>query len=167
MRTIGYHGLVIFAVIRNSVGKLGFFRYDEILIKKHSSTRTHISLIWIIYFLSVLFLFTIGLNFMVGVIDNTHKKLEQFKDANYQRNNAHLNLECFQILQWFGWIKNIETLVMSRCIARQQDKINIGHADEEEDIDRFVKTLNQELNNNDVVSRVKERLDQLLQLEKR
>lgn len=156
--SLGYYGLVMLGVLRNSVGKLGFFRYDEIVKRNKICMRTHINLIWIVYFISIIFLFTMGLNFMVGVIDNTYKKLEKLKDANLHRNKAALNLECIYILQWFGTVKNIDSLVFSKCIGRQQEELLIMHGDEEEETNRLIKMINKEFHKNDVVLKAQAKL---------
>lgn len=92
-----YFGMIIVAVYRNSVGKLGFFNYNNHIISEQSSS---ILMIWINYFISIIFLFTIGLNFMVGVINETYQELEKLESAIFHKNKALLNLECLQILKF-------------------------------------------------------------------
>ena len=167
LETLGYFGLVILAVMRNSVGKLGFFRYDEVVKKNKSCMMNHIYMIWILYFLSIMFLFTMGLNFMVGVIDNTYKKLEKLKDANLHKIKANLNLECMHLLEWFRLVENIQVVLFSLEIERQKDDIYIGHGDEEEETSRFTKMIIKQSMQTNLVKMAKDRLKHLQLVEKR
>lgn len=70
---MGYFGMIFFSVFRNSVGKLGFFGYNHFLSDKKPCLFWHVRNIWVVYFISVIVLFTMFLNFMVGVIENIYK----------------------------------------------------------------------------------------------
>ena len=97
--TLGYFGLLFFAVWRNSVGKLGFPGYRRLAEREPNIfLYLNIYIIWIIYFCQILFMLIIGLNFMIAIIESTFSNVNDEKLQYLYRNKAEMNLESFEIL---------------------------------------------------------------------
>lgn len=50
LQYLGYYGMLILTVYRNSVGKLGFAKYNQLIAQNRWDQQTHIYTIWIAYF---------------------------------------------------------------------------------------------------------------------
>lgn len=97
--SIGYYGCLFLAVWRNSVGKLGMPNYEHMLGDGETlMLRFNIYIIWAIYFIQILFMLVIGLNFMIAIIESTFSNVNDDKMSYLYRNKAEMNLESFEIL---------------------------------------------------------------------
>lgn len=67
-----------------------------------------VGLIWIIYFIQILFMLVIGLNFMIAIIESTFSSVNDDKMSYLYRNKAEMNLESFEILQYFSAFNTCE-----------------------------------------------------------
>lgn len=75
VNSLGYYGMLILTVYRNSVGKLGFAKYENLIESNGRNPvhlRYHIYTIWTVYFFQVLITLVIGLNFMIAIIEQTY-----------------------------------------------------------------------------------------------
>ena len=64
-----------------------------------------VGIIWAIYFVQILFMLVIGLNFMIAIIESTFSSVNDDKMSYLYRNKAEMNLESFEILQYFPMFK--------------------------------------------------------------
>ena len=127
--SLGYYGLLYLAVWRNSVGKLGFPGYASI-VENHPDKDSFafsltIDIIWIIYFAQILFMLVIGLNFMIAIIERTFSVVNDDKMSYLYRNKAEMNLEIFEILQYFPCFKSTEeyrAIIFSTFLDDSNDK---------------------------------------------
>ena len=115
--SLGYYGLLFLTVWRNSVGKLGAPNYVK-LAKQDTSIIMPISvgIIWAIYFVQILFMLVIGLNFMIAIIESTFSSVNDDKMSYLYRNKAEMNLESFEILQYFpmfGTLNEYRAIIFS------------------------------------------------------
>jgi hypothetical protein len=62
---------LVLVVWRNSVGKLGFARYETLYTKAGDTSggRLAIGIIWLIYATQIIFQLVVMLNFMIAIID--------------------------------------------------------------------------------------------------
>lgn len=134
--SLGYYGLLFLAVWRNSVGKLGVPNYEEIANQKDSIIMPiSVGIIWIIYFVQILFMLVIGLNFMIAIIESTFSSVNDDKMSYLYRNKAEMNLESFEILQYFSTFRTCEeyrAIIFSTFTDNQDDKQIVVHGREEE-----------------------------------
>ena len=94
-----------------------------------------VGIIWIIYFVQVLFMLVIGLNFMIAIIESTFSSVNDDKLSYLYRNKAEMNLESFEILQYFSYFKTCEeyrAIIFSTFTFSQDDKQIVVHGREEE-----------------------------------
>lgn len=134
--SLGYFGLLFLAVWRNSVGKLGFPNYDE-LTKNEPSFFLYLNIyiIWIIYFCQILFMLVIGLNFMIAIIESTFSNVNDEKMQYLYRNKAEMNLESFEILQYFPCLNTCQeyrAIIFSTFVDNADDRQVVVHGREEE-----------------------------------
>ena len=54
-----------------------------------------VGIIWIVYFVQILFMLVIGLNFMIAIIESTFSSVNDDKLSYLYRNKAEMNLESF------------------------------------------------------------------------
>ena len=75
--SLGPFGTLFLVVWRNSVGKLGFARYETLYSKagQTSGGRLAIGIIWLIYATQIIFQLVVMLNFMIAIIDQTYKQV--------------------------------------------------------------------------------------------
>lgn len=73
-------------------------------------------LIWIVWYIQTFTMLVVMLNFIIAVINQTYDQvsLDQ-KFINY-RYKAELNLECFELLQLFGYPTSFKVIVFSNSI---------------------------------------------------
>lgn len=103
--SLGYYGLLFLAVWRNSIGKLGVPKYQRVADKyaEHEFyLYLNVFLIWLIYFIQIMFMMVIGLNFMIAIIESTFSTVTGDKMSYLYRNKAEMNLEAYEILQYFS-----------------------------------------------------------------
>lgn len=104
--SLGYYGLMFLAVWRNSVGKLGLPNVEPIVEKDNGQNslvfNMNIYIIYVIYFIQIMFMLVIGLNFMIAIIESTFSEVNDDKLSYLYRNKAEMNLESFEILQYFS-----------------------------------------------------------------
>ena len=93
--------MLILTVYRNSVGKLGFARYDLLIANKDRDLYIHVYTIWVTYFFQILITLVLGLNLMIAIIETTFSVQKKFEEANLYRNKAELNQECADIISFF------------------------------------------------------------------
>jgi len=94
-----------------------------------------VAIIWFIYFVQVLFMLVIGLNFMIAIIESTFSSVNDDKMSYLYRNKAEMNLESFEILQYFTVFKTCEefrAIIFSTFMDNQEDKQIVVHGREEE-----------------------------------
>lgn len=134
--TMGYFGLLYLAVWRNSVGKLGFPNYRKLADREPNIfLYMNIYIIWIIYFFQILFMLVIGLNFMIAIIESTFSNVNDEKLQYLYRNKAEMNLESFEILQYFPWFKTcneFRAIIFSTFVNDSDDGSIVLHGREEE-----------------------------------
>lgn len=109
--------------------------YDVIASKqKNISLYIEIDIIWIVYFVQIMFQLVIGLNFMIAIIESTFKSVNDEQEKFIYRNKAELNLESFQILQYFPIFKTTDTfraIIFSSFVNENESEIVIhGREDE-------------------------------------
>ena len=109
--------------------------YDVIASKqKNISLYIEIDIIWIVYFVQIMFQLVIGLNFMIAIIESTFKSVNDEQENFIYRNKAELNLESFQILQYFPIFKTTDTfraIIFSSFVNENESEIVIhGREDE-------------------------------------
>lgn len=104
-------------VWRNAVGKLSFARPDRLLETQEPSLirQVHVELILICYFVQILWMFTLALNFMIGVIELTYSKIDTFKEVHIYKNKAELNMECYSLLKYVCKLEEYRVIVFSVC----------------------------------------------------
>jgi hypothetical protein len=124
--SLGYYGMLFLAVWRNSIGKLGVPNYEKIAEQKDSFLMPiSVGIIWMIYFVQVLFMLVIGLNFMIAIIESTFSSVNDDKMSFLYRNKAEMNLESFEILQYFSIFKTCDefrAIIFSTFMDNQEDK---------------------------------------------
>ena len=84
-----------------------------------------VAIIWLIYFVQILFMLVIGLNFMIAIIESTFSSVNDDKMSYLYRNKAEMNLESFEILQYFPMFKTCEefrAIIFSTFTDNQEDK---------------------------------------------
>lgn len=74
MRYMGYYGMLVLTTYRNSVGKLGYVRYENLIALNKPDLKSHINSIWVVYFIQIMFTLIIGLNFMIAILEAIYKK---------------------------------------------------------------------------------------------
>ena len=67
-----------------------------------------VAIIWFIYFVQVLFMLVIGLNFMIAIIESTYANMSGVKEKYSYRIKAEMNLESFEILQYLPWFGTLD-----------------------------------------------------------
>lgn len=79
-----WNGFKIFTMCYfNSLSRLKFVKYEKFLKQNPEDTwykEIHIEIIWILYYVHILTMFTMMLNFMVAVIDVAYRGIDNTKD---------------------------------------------------------------------------------------
>jgi len=91
---LGYFGRLVLSVWRNSVGKLSFAVYPTVFANSEPTMikNIHIFMIYMVYFTQIMWMFTMMLNFMIAVIEETYADVEKVKGFHITKNKAQLNL---------------------------------------------------------------------------
>ena len=108
---------LILMVWRNAVGKLSFAQpFDIIATQEPGPIRQlHIELILLFYFIHILWMFTLALNFMISVIAFTYSQVDTFRLVYVYKNKAELNMEFYQLLKYVKRLQEYRVLVFSAC----------------------------------------------------
>lgn len=120
---MGYYGMLIVTVYRNSVGKLGYAKYTMLIKDDRADLYPTIYTIWIVYFFQILITLIIGLNFMIAIIEQTFANQNELKEGNLYRNKAELNQECAEILKYFMEPKEIRIIIFTKFEIVKSDSI--------------------------------------------
>ena len=74
-----YFSKLVYMIWLNSLSKLQFVRYDnEMTLEPADTTHRdiHIMIIWCLYYIQILWMFCMMLNFLVAVIDQSYKNVD-------------------------------------------------------------------------------------------
>ena len=144
MKYIGYYGMLLLTVYRNSVGKLGYAKYQAIIDANRADLLPHTFTIWIAYFFQILITLVIGLNLMIGIIESTYQIQNELKEAKLYINKAELNQECAEILKYFITQREFRIIIFTKFDMVKNDTQSraqeVVHGKEDE-TDILVKSL--------------------------
>ena len=89
---LGKFGRLFLMVWRNSVGKLSFVRYSYWDKKEEQGEKTvGIEFVYLVFYLQIIFMLVIMLNFMIAIIDSTYKRVIGQKKIHMYMGKAELN----------------------------------------------------------------------------
>ena len=119
--------------------------YDFLTKREDNFARDlEVKLIWVIYFIQIMFQLVIGLNFMIAIIESTFSSVNEEKMNFIYRNKAELNLESFEILQYFPMFNtklNFRAIIFSTFVEDNESTIVVhGREDEINNLLENMKT---------------------------
>lgn len=108
----------------------------------------NIELIWLAYFVQVIFMLVIMLNFIIAIIDQTYVAVNKNKNMHVYMNKAELNEEYYQLAKYFKELKQFRVIVFSTS-KEMYDEINESKEEEEkrdlmESFRRFIGRENEQ-----------------------
>lgn len=128
---LGYFLSLYLMVWRNSVGKLGLQSYKGLNnMPKSTLLYINIELIWLAYFVQIIFMLVIMLNFIIAIIDQTYVAVNKNKNMHVYMNKAELNEEYYQLAKYFKELKQFRVIVFSTS-KEMYDEINESKEEEE------------------------------------
>lgn len=100
---LGYFGRMFLVVWRNSVSKLSFPLYSAVMLTERDGAMrdSHIILIYMVYFMQIMWMFCMMLNFMIAVIEETYLNVDKVKTFHIYKNMAELNKDCYELIEYF------------------------------------------------------------------
>ena len=119
---LGRVGNLSLQVWRQSVGKLAFMWYPYVLNNEEEGFYRwlNIRVIWILYFLQIMWMFTMMLNFMIAVIEDTYADVENLEDILISKGKAELNMDYFELKEVFFKLNPYRILLFTTDIAVQK-----------------------------------------------
>lgn len=97
---------------------------------KSTLLYVNIELIWLAYFVQIIFMLVIMLNFIIAIIDQTYVAVNKNKNMHVYMNKAELNEEYYQLAKYFKVLKQFRVIVFSTSKDRY-DVINESKEEEE------------------------------------
>jgi hypothetical protein len=114
VENLSYFQKMLLQTFRTAIGEVAMPMYGKIMAKEGSIFNSiHIILIWICWFVQIIFMFIIMLNFLIAVISSTYVRVLNYQKIISYVHKAELNVETFQLISFFMSLEEYRFIVFS------------------------------------------------------
>ena len=118
----------------NGLAKLKFVSYNNFLKRVDQNSWhafVHIQTVWVIYYVQILMMFTMMLNFCVTVIEKAYQGIATYKQVHIYKNKALFNRDYYEIIKFFDPLSEYQAIVFTTEIDMNKNWENESQAQQD------------------------------------
>lgn len=136
---IGYFQKTFLQAFRTSIGELGLPKYNLILAKPPSWQKdVNIFLIWFLWYFQTFMMLVVMLNFLIAVITQTYKEVQDQAKQIYYAMKADINLKWLELMYILGRANEEFTIILLSKQAQEEEEMDQQNAIQTQEVKQFI-----------------------------